>query len=328
MATRIDLDRPDTLEGFTVYGSDGEKIGKVDDILTDGAGRAEYVEVKSGWFGTKRHVIPATALTPGDADDALQVPYTEQQLEDAPMFDEGEEIDYDAEQRLGAHYGTSVRGWDDSRDAWLGEDLSRGPTPETRHPDGALDRPADTTQGPTPETRMNMRAGEDDPAASRQPKADERTRAGADRGDADADAAPMGDDLSGPETDNAMTRSEEELRVGVERREAGRVRLRKWVGTERQSRTVQVSHDEARVTREPITEGNAGRAMDGPAISEEEHEITLSREEPVTGVEARPVERIRLDTQTVSEQQEVSGDVRKERVEVEDDSGTLREDQR
>ena len=34
----------------------------------------------------------------------------------------------------------------------------------------------------------------------------------------------------GPRTDDAMTRSEEELRVGTERREAGRARLRKYVG--------------------------------------------------------------------------------------------------
>ena len=38
-------------------------------------------------------------------------------------------------------------------------------------------------------------------------------------------APPVGDDVSGPETDNAMTRSEEELAVGTRQREAGRARL-------------------------------------------------------------------------------------------------------
>jgi sporulation protein YlmC with PRC-barrel domain len=42
----------------------------------------------------------------------------------------------------------------------------------------------------------------------------------------------VGRDVSGPTTDDAMTRSEEELRVGTAERERGRVRLRKYVTTE------------------------------------------------------------------------------------------------
>ena len=57
-------------------------------------------------------------------------------------------------------------------------------------------------------------------------------------GDISGDRTPngtpgvVGNDVSGPETDHAMTRSEEELRVGTARREAGRARLRKYVVTE------------------------------------------------------------------------------------------------
>lgn len=76
-----------------------------------------------------------------------------------------------------------------------GEDLSRGPTPETRHPAGHVegrdfaeddsrsgetggkDDESDTTQGPTPETRQVMRATDDDAAASGQPESDRDTRA-------------------------------------------------------------------------------------------------------------------------------------------------------
>jgi sporulation protein YlmC with PRC-barrel domain len=46
------------------------------------------------------------------------------------------------------------------------------------------------------------------------------------------DRPPVGDDVSGPETDNAMTRSEEELSVGKTERETGRARLRKYVVTD------------------------------------------------------------------------------------------------
>jgi uncharacterized protein (TIGR02271 family) len=132
----------------------------------------------------------------------------------------------------------------------------------------------------------------------------------------------VGHDTSGPTTDDAMTRSEEQLRVGTETREAGRARLRKHVVTEQQQVSVPVSHEEVRVEREPITDANRGDAYDGPAISEEEHEITLRAERPVVSTEAEAVERVRLDTHTVTEQETVRGDVRKEQIEVDTDDST------
>jgi stress response protein YsnF len=70
--------------------------------------------------------------------------------------------------------------------------------------------------------------------------------------------------------------------------------------------------------REPITDANRGDALDGPAISEEEHEVVLREERPVVDTEAVAVERIRLDTDTVREQETVSGEVRKEVVDIDD----------
>src|SRR5215217_4126672 len=93
--------------------------------------------------------------------------------------------------------------------------------------------------------------------------------------DADADRDSVGRDTSGPTTDEAMTRSEEELRVGTQTRERGRARLRKYVVTETQQVTVPVQREEVRVEREPITDANLDVATSGPAISEEEHEVTL-----------------------------------------------------
>ncbi len=141
--------------------------------------------------------------------------------------------------------------------------------------------------------------------------------------------ATEGYDTSGPTTDNAMTRSEEHLNVGTQRVEAGRARLRKYVVTEQQTVSVPVSHEEVRVEREAITDANVGNALDGPAISEEEHEVVLHAEQPVVATEAVPVERVRLGTETVTEQQNVTGEVRKEQIEVEDGiEGSVRPDQR
>jgi uncharacterized protein (TIGR02271 family) len=126
----------------------------------------------------------------------------------------------------------------------------------------------------------------------------------------------VGRDTSGPNTDSAMTRSEEQLRVGTETHEAGRARLRKHVVTEHQQVTVPVTREEVTLEREPITETNRGAAYDGPAISEEEHEVTLHAERPVVDTEAVAVERVRLGKETVTDQETVGGEVRKEEIEL------------
>jgi uncharacterized protein (TIGR02271 family) len=130
-----------------------------------------------------------------------------------------------------------------------------------------------------------------------------------------------GYDTSGPNTDEAMTRSEEELRVGTQKVEAGRARLRKYVVPEQQTVQVPVTREEVRIEREPITDANRGDALSGADITEEEHEVVLHEERPVVTTEAVPVERVRLGTETVTEQETVTGEVRKEQVEL-DDAGT------
>ena len=134
-----------------------------------------------------------------------------------------------------------------------------------------------------------------------------------------------GHDTSGPNTDDAMTRSEERLHVGTEQVETGRARLRKYIVTENVTRTVPVSHEEVRVEREPITDANRRSAMSGGDLTEEEHEVTLHAERPVVKKETVPVERVKLATETVTSQQEVAADVRKEQIEeVIDDAADTR----
>jgi uncharacterized protein (TIGR02271 family) len=128
-----------------------------------------------------------------------------------------------------------------------------------------------------------------------------------------------GRDVSGPTTDEAMTRSEEELRVGKAERESGRARLRKYVVTEEVQQTIPVRREEVRVEREPITDANVDQALDGPAISEEEHEVVLHEEEPVVEKRAVPKERVRMEKDSVTDEAEISEEVRKERIEADGD---------
>ncbi|EOD67777.1 DUF2382 domain-containing protein [Amycolatopsis vancoresmycina] len=114
--------------------------------------------------------------------------------------------------------------------------------------------------------------------------------------------------------DRSMTRSEERLNVGTEQVEAGHVRLRKYVVTEEQQVTVPVRHEEVRIEREPVTRAD-GRAE----IGEAEQDVVLHAEKPVVRKETVPVERARLRTETVTDEQTVSGKVRKEQFDVSDD---------
>jgi uncharacterized protein (TIGR02271 family) len=127
-----------------------------------------------------------------------------------------------------------------------------------------------------------------------------------------------GRDTSGPTTDDAMTRSEEELRVGTTEREAGRVRLRKYVVEDEVTETVPVRREEVRVEREPVTDANRDAAMTGADITDEEHEVVLHEEEVVVDKQAVPKERIRLDKDTVTDEETVSETVRKEQVDVDE----------
>jgi uncharacterized protein (TIGR02271 family) len=134
----------------------------------------------------------------------------------------------------------------------------------------------------------------------------------------------VGRDVSGPETDQAMTRSEEELRVGKTERESGRVRLRKHVVTDEVTKTVPVKREEIRLEREPITDANVGDATSGPDISEEEHEVVLHEEEVVAEKRAVPKERVRLDKDVEVEEKTVTEDVRREEIDIDDDTGRTR----
>ncbi|ANY07659.1 DUF2382 domain-containing protein [Pseudonocardia sp. HH130630-07] len=143
-------------------------------------------------------------------------------------------------------------------------------------------------------------------------------------GDRRADARDTDRDRRGS-GDDAMVRHEERLRVGTESEEAGRVALRKYVVTEDQTVTVPVSHEEVRLEREPVAEGTkAGRG----AMKDEDYEVTLHRERAVVGKETEAVEKVRLDTRTVTEDERVSDTVRKEQIDVDDPSRALGRDDR
>ena len=135
----------------------------------------------------------------------------------------------------------------------------------------------------------------------------------------DSEREPVGEDTSGPTTDDAMTRSEEELAVVTRTQERGRARLRKYVVTEQVETTVPVRREEVRIESEPITDANVDDATAGPEISEEEHEVVLNEEQVVVEKRVVPKERVRMSKDSVTEDRQVSEEVRKEQIEAEGD---------
>jgi uncharacterized protein (TIGR02271 family) len=125
-----------------------------------------------------------------------------------------------------------------------------------------------------------------------------------------------GSGVTGAENVGSLTRSEEQLNVGTETVQTGRARLRKFVVAENQSVTVPVSHDEVRLVREPI---GSGDQLEDTTIGEDAADVVLTDERVVVTKETVPVEKVRLETETVTEQQQVTEPVRKEQIEFDDD---------
>lgn len=267
-----------------VVATDGDKIGSIGQVYADDDnGQPTWVTVKTGLFGAKESFVPLEGARV-EGDDVV-VPYTKDQVKDAPRVDTDGHLDPVEEDRLYAHYGLA--------------DGGRTYTDQSY---------TDTTAGRTADyDTTDTDAG----------------FAATGRGTADA-RDTVGHDTSGPTTDDAMTRSEERLNVGTERQAAGRVRLRKYVTTENVTQTVPVEREEVRLEREPITDANRGAAFSGPDISEEEHEVILHEERPVVEKETVPVERVRLDTETVRDEVTIDEEVRKERIETDGDDSTRR----
>ena len=54
---------PEALDGRTVYSSDDEKLGKVDDVMVDADGVPVYVETKKGLFSGRRHSLKRGSMS-------------------------------------------------------------------------------------------------------------------------------------------------------------------------------------------------------------------------------------------------------------------------
>src|SRR5215213_4070217 len=132
-----------------------------------------------------------------------------------------------------------------------------------------------------------------------------------------ADKGAYGDYYGG-EDELRVQRVEEELRAGTREREAGALKVRKRVRTDREQISVPTKHEEVSVERVPVE----GREASEAEIGEDEVSMPVTEEEVVT--EKRPVvkEELRIRKDVVEDEEIVEEDVRKEEVNVEDATTT------
>ncbi|PSK92833.1 uncharacterized protein (TIGR02271 family) [Murinocardiopsis flavida] len=283
--------------GHKLLDREGHNVGKIEQVyFDDQTGAVKWVTVQTGMLGAKHSFVPLDGMR--GAEDDYMAPYDKDTIKDAPQFDAERHLSVEEENSLYRHYGVQVPG---QRSAGHGEQ-DTAPAGQGRHAMGAgtAATAADDTRADTADMRSDTRS---DMAM---------TDADSEMGTAEAGAA--GQDLQ-EEAAASMVRSEEQAHVGVEREESGRVRLHKSVETEHFERDVPLMHEEVRVERIPVTDAEREGGM--AQFEEDDREVILYAERAVIATESVPVERVRLVKEEVTEQQHVEGDVRKERVDVE-----------
>ncbi|MFI6858446.1 PRC and DUF2382 domain-containing protein [Streptomyces sp. NPDC050421] len=320
------------LDGLTVYDTEGEKIGNVGRVyVDDSTGRPDWITVKTGLFGMKESFVPLAGARRVGSD--LHISHPKDRVKEAPRVDADAHLSVSEEEELYRHYGLSRNTKANLGDPAGADGTTSADAPTTTGTGtmgaaaagagagaaagaGAMGaagtgRTTDrtTSAGTTSGTSAGMAGAGTGTGRHRDTETSGTARplvgagAGAERSSAD---------LSGKEE---LIRSEEQLRVGTEEYESGKARLHKYVVTENVTRTVPVTHEEVRVVREPLTPGDKAARSD---INEQDVEVTLHAERATMRKETVPVERVRMETKKVTEQKEVSAELRKEQIDYAD----------
>ena len=270
--------------GYTVYDRAGEKIGKVDDLFVDQTDSPEYVGVKMGFLGTRSTLIPWEAVDSTDDEGrAITIATDKDTAKNGPTFDDDREITPEFEEEVYSYY-----------------DLSRSPSTEGSGSYGSYYSENGTEAGTV---GPGMTMGDTETGEFRE-------HAATDEGVNQS----RGDDLE-DEDELRVQRTEEELAAGTREREAGQLKVRKRVRTDREQIEVPTRHEEVSVERVPV-EAEATEAE----IGDDEVVVPVTEEEVVVGKRAVAKEEVRIRKDVVSDTETVEEDVRREEIEVEDET--------
>ena len=307
--------------GYQVYDRHYEKVGKVEHVYVDESDRLEYVGVKTGFFGTHSTLIPMSIVRVNDERQLMEVNSEKDTITNSPTFQDEGDITPEFENRIHAHFGLTRKGRTADRGGYGAYYADEGQrTGAVGHSDAGrgeratfYDLPIEAEgTGATREGAYGRSAGEVGPGMRMGD-----TESGEFRGHAREQEGTRqpGSDLEDRD-ELRVQRSEEELRVGTREREAGRVNVRKRVRVEREQVRVPTRREEVTVERVPVE----GRAAPEAEIGGGEVQIPVVEEEIV--VEKRPVvkEELRIRKDVVEDEEIVEADLRKEEVDVYDET--------
>ena len=284
--------------GFEVYDQDSERIGKLDDLFVDENDQPEYVGVRTGPLATRFALIPADVVTVDDRLRRLVVSRPRGVVEAGPSLGYDEEVTPELEERVRIHYGLTIPQDTENRSGYGAYYRDDAELAEREHGGSSTAIPGLPTIPSEPSEARRVRGREHDRE----------------------DLPESG--LLEDEDEVRVRRSEEELTVGTRERETGAVRVRKRVRTDRERIRVSKKRVDVTVERVPVereiasTEEEVAR----PEIGEEEIVIPVVEEEVV--IEKRPVikEEIRIRKEVVEDTEVVEEDVRREEIEVDDET--------
>lgn len=92
------------LIGYEVQDAAGSSVGKVHNLWVDDMGEPLFLGVKTGWIFGKNHVVPVHTAEVNDNRRLVRLPFTEDQIKNAPVFDESAEIGNDDQDRIFTYY--------------------------------------------------------------------------------------------------------------------------------------------------------------------------------------------------------------------------------
>ncbi|MDH6142323.1 MULTISPECIES: PRC and DUF2382 domain-containing protein [Kitasatospora] len=328
MQTDID---PRDLIGHKAVDRNGDKIGTVDEVyLDDATGEPEWAAVRTGIFGRDAFVPLTTSEFSGQE---LRVPYDKSLIKESPDFGVGQHLSPAQELQLYRYYGLdaptgdrtaapappaqgTARSRADDMDFGVtapaapatGRPMATAPTARSAvgregpvEPTVGLDKPVEPTIGLDKPV---------EPAPGPTEPTPEQTH-----------TAAGGAGTTHPPRPIELTLREERLEITNEWHVLGTARMRKYVVTEPVERRVQVTRERVRVERVPVNSAEQS-ALSAQDIAEAVEEVTLREERPVVRKYLAPMERVRLVVERVTEEQVIKDELRRERVEIHDSTGS------
>lgn len=265
--------------GTAVYDATGAKLG----VLSQPAVRNGQLIVQRGWLLHKEQEIPLSAIRRTDANGIylrLYKPYLEPSGGKGAPRSPARAVD----SAVPDYYASSMDDTVADQMDWLPTQQgaampkadARPKSPSMRVTD-VLAPPVTTTPAPTPQPTPALTAAED-----------------------------VSDDLRVP-------LREEHLVVAKQQRERGRVHVHKYVVEEPQTVSIDLTHEEAYVSRVPVR----GQVTPAPNSFTEQHvEMALMGEEMLVDKQAYVVEEVRLFRESVTESHTITDMVRRERLHI------------